>query len=830
MSRLIGYLGQLGNALMGRGDQYSVANRVPGSSDNPQEKGEYGEEAHSGPAGVKFPNFMPFWDEQQSLYETELMRLAYRKMLSSPYVKAPICAKIFGVAALDLVVNPADKKSERQVEMAEFMTWMLTKRLHGGIPGLVWSVLSGGLVDGVSVCEPVWTIQDTGRYRGRDVLRVVKAKDIVQDMVLETDSFRNLTGIRGLRYNAGVVWAPEDFMVFRHMPMFDNPVGMSDLRAAYQFYWYLDTTTKLRALAAQNRAIPILVGEYPDSSKLRQVETMLGLVKSRAWAAVPTGVKLTALAAAQGAEEFFKSACQDWAEAIVLSIEGATLQVMAAAVGKERGDTTVHKDSADLRKWYLSACFLNLLNDHENGLIRRGIDRNYLDVNEYPYATMGGVDDRELVETLNIDKGLQEMGFKHRSEDIAERYGRKEATNEEEELKKPEQPGPGGQAPGDPFGGGNGPNGPAGTPPREDGPIPAPARPGDKGGNPNGRGNPADNRGGRTSADHGGSGPALFAEGPEHAPAGSPKGGQFLSKGGGGHGGESSKPSKAPAVKGEMSGAKRVGKGKESKVVLADGSDAPPHIKPSMVPPNWTDVKVGLDPSADVLVTGRDKAGRPKTVYADSFHARNAAVKFDRTQEMLKKAKALHEQNQNNRKDPKLREHADCTWLMMEQATRPGSDQDTKAKVKAFGATTLLGEHVVEAPDGVRLQFVGKEGVHHDHLIRNPELAAMLLDRKRTAEKRGGKLFNTDYDKVREYARQLDGGRFSPKDFRTKRANELAIAEISKHPEPPKSDKEYKARVNAVAKAVSQVLGNKPAQCLESYLDPIIFSGWKVAS
>ena len=324
------------------------------------------------------------------------------------------------------------------------------------------------------------------------------------------------------------------------------------------------------------------------------------------------------------------------------------------------------------------------------------------------------------------------------------------------------------------------------------------------------------------------------ASGHEHKGEG-PGGGQFTSGGsgggsgasGGGSGGDALK--KTPAVKSAMVAAKRIGKGKEAKVVLADGSEAPAHIKPSMVPPDWSDVQVGTDPTADVLVTGRDKAGRSKTVYADSFHARNAAVKFARTQEMLKKSKELHDQNQSNRSNPSLKEQADCTWLMMEQATRPGSDSDTKAKVKAFGATTLRAEHVVEAPDGVRLQFIGKEGVYHDHLIANKDLASMLLDRKRTADSRGGKLFDTDYDKVRDYAHQLDGGRFSPKDFRTKRANELAIAEISKQPDPPKNAKEYKARVKAVAERVSHVLGNKPAQALESYIDPVVFSVWKVA-
>jgi DNA topoisomerase IB len=289
-------------------------------------------------------------------------------------------------------------------------------------------------------------------------------------------------------------------------------------------------------------------------------------------------------------------------------------------------------------------------------------------------------------------------------------------------------------------------------------------------------------------------------------------------------------PTKEGATKSKMVAARREGVGKESKVVLRNGEPAPEHIKPSMIPPNWTHVKIGLDPDADVLVQARDKAGRAKTVYSDSFHLRNAAIKWARTREGLKQSDAIHEQNQSNRKNPDLKEDADCTWLMREQGTRPGSDSDTKAKVKAFGATTLLGDHVKPQPDGgVRLQFIGKEGVYHDHLIRNPDLAKMLVERKNTSEERGGKLFATNYDKVAAYASTLDGGKFSPKDWRTTLANKLAIAEIAKDSSVPAGMKEYKARVKAVGTVVSHVLGNKPAQAIESYVDPVLFSPWRVA-
>ncbi len=317
---------------------------------------------------------------------------------------------------------------------------------------------------------------------------------------------------------------------------------------------------------------------------------------------------------------------------------------------------------------------------------------------------------------------------------------------------------------------------------------------------------------------------AIDSSGHEHKGKG-PGGGQFVSGNGGGETSlESSK-----AVRGEMHEASRIGKGKEAKIVFADGKDAPPHIKPSMVPPNWTDVKISPHADADVLVTARDKAGRIKTVYSDNYAMKQQAAKFARIREMMDEEPIIHAKIQEDLRSPDkaTREAAACAFLIEQQATRPGSDKDTKAKAKAYGATTLRAEHVVEAADGVRLQFIGKEGVAHDHLVRDPVLAKELLERKRTAEERDGKLFNTNDSKLRSYTDTLDHGRFGPKDFRTLKATRLAIAAMQ-GVDPPKTMKDYKAKVKSVAEKVSHVLGNRPQQALESYISPTVFSSWKV--
>lgn len=293
-------------------------------------------------------------------------------------------------------------------------------------------------------------------------------------------------------------------------------------------------------------------------------------------------------------------------------------------------------------------------------------------------------------------------------------------------------------------------------------------------------------------------------------------------------------PKKEKAVRGELKPAQRAdekttdAKGKpKSKpmLVYADGSKVPEHVPAGKIPAAWKNIRVSSNPDDDVWAVGTDEKGRTKTVYSDSYEMRQAAIKFARNYNLVKESDRVAGQIQTARQsdDAATREAAACMWLIQEQATRPGSEKDTGAKVKAYGATTLRAEHVVEAEDGVRLQFIGKEGVAHDHLIRNPALATELLRRKR--ETTSGKLFDTTDGKLLAFSKQLDHGRFTPKDFRTLKATTLATQEIAKL-EKPANEKERKTLMMKVATIVSGVLGNRPQQAIESYINPMVWSAW----
>jgi len=258
--------------------------------------------------------------------------------------------------------------------------------------------------------------------------------------------------------------------------------------------------------------------------------------------------------------------------------------------------------------------------------------------------------------------------------------------------------------------------------------------------------------------------------------------------------------------------------------VQADGSPLPPHIK--SIPPGWRNATFSEDPDADVLVKGFDDKGRPVQVRNPVAKAESDAVKFDRVDDLIRQYDEIHGENIENIKNPALKEEAECLQLIMENGVRPGSTKDTQAKVQAYGATTLKGEHVVIEGDSVHLKFTGKKGVAIDLEVPDPSVAKMLLTRKEASGDKGS-LFKTTASKLSAYTHSLGSkAAFKTKDFRTHLATSTAKLMVKSMPK-PKTKTAYKAARSVIGKAVSKKLGNKPAEALKSYIDPRVFSEWE---
>jgi DNA topoisomerase IB len=254
-------------------------------------------------------------------------------------------------------------------------------------------------------------------------------------------------------------------------------------------------------------------------------------------------------------------------------------------------------------------------------------------------------------------------------------------------------------------------------------------------------------------------------------------------------------------------------------------NELPEHISTLRIPPAWTDVKYSSDPSSDVLVSGKDVKGRVQRIYSKEFTERSSREKFERISNMLAEISEIDEQNRSAFEAGD--ENASAFELIRRTGLRPGSDVDTKAKKKAYGATTLEGRHVVEENGKVVLKFTGKKGVDLSIPINNDELSEMLLKRKADSGE-NGRLFSTNAAKLRAYAKTLGSGTYKVKDLRTLVGTKTASDEVAKITEKPKNMDEYKSIVKQVAKVVSQKLGNTPTIALQSYINPTVFDKIKV--
>lgn len=257
------------------------------------------------------------------------------------------------------------------------------------------------------------------------------------------------------------------------------------------------------------------------------------------------------------------------------------------------------------------------------------------------------------------------------------------------------------------------------------------------------------------------------------------------------------------------------------------GGILPEHIQKLKIPPAWTDVEYSTNPDSPLLVRGRDSKGRLQCVYSEEFANQQAQAKFSRVRELDEKFDEVRRQNDRARKDPKTRDVADCMEVIMQMGIRPGSDQDTKAKTKAYGASTLEGRHVVEEDGRVHLRYTGKKGIALNLRVPEGDLSEMLLRRKREAGDSGRLFPGVSAESLLEHSRGFNGGGFKTKDFRTRLASDLATQKIKELPKPT-TKKEYVKRVKEVAKVVSERLGNTPTVALQSYINPFVFSEWRL--
>jgi DNA topoisomerase-1 len=259
-------------------------------------------------------------------------------------------------------------------------------------------------------------------------------------------------------------------------------------------------------------------------------------------------------------------------------------------------------------------------------------------------------------------------------------------------------------------------------------------------------------------------------------------------------------------------------------------------IRQLAIPPAWKDVWICPDPSGHIQATGYDEAGRKQYLYHERWQQRQAERKFELVREFalaLPKLRRAVTADLRRTGMPRERALACAVRLLDLGFFRVGSEVYAEEN-ESFGLATVRREHVTIAKTEIVFDFPAKSGRRRIQSIRDSAarraLEAMYRRRSGPADLLAycerGEWRDVRSDEINEYIHDHIGERFTAKNFRTWHGTVLAAVELAGE-EPPRSEAAAKRAIKRAVDRVSDALGNTPAVCRASYIDPRVLDRYR---
>ncbi|CAN5630525.1 DNA topoisomerase IB [soil metagenome] len=294
-------------------------------------------------------------------------------------------------------------------------------------------------------------------------------------------------------------------------------------------------------------------------------------------------------------------------------------------------------------------------------------------------------------------------------------------------------------------------------------------------------------------------------------------------------------------------GIRRRPRGKGFEYLYSDGTPVGPEdrarIRALVVPPAWKDVWICRHPNGHLQATGTDSAGRKQYLYHEQWRLKQDREKFD---EMLDFARFLPHIGEvcelqlaaeGLGRDRVL---ACAIHLLYRGFFRIGSEGYAEQN-QTYGLATIQKRHVKVSGDMLAFDYVAKGNKQRLVAFADPAVAPVVSALKRRrgggaellAYKEGRSWIDVKSSDINLHIKEITGQDFSAKDFRTWSATAMAAIGMAVSGQVAKSKT---GRKRAMARAVGDVaahLGNTPAVCRASYIDPRVFdrylSGWIIS-
>jgi DNA topoisomerase I len=256
------------------------------------------------------------------------------------------------------------------------------------------------------------------------------------------------------------------------------------------------------------------------------------------------------------------------------------------------------------------------------------------------------------------------------------------------------------------------------------------------------------------------------------------------------------------------------------------------------IPPAWKDVWICPWDRGHIQATGVDAAGRKQYLYHEDWRTRRDSEKFE---EMLDFAKDLPGLRDRVAKelaagDGLTRERVlACAVRLLDRGFfRIGTEEYAESN-ESFGLATMHKRHVkLEDGDTMVFDYPAKSGVRQIRAVVDPLAMEVVgrLKRRRgggdelLAYKDGRRWTDIRSGDINEYIKEITGKGYSAKDFRTWNATVLAAVALAVSGGVADTKTGRKRAISRAVKEVSHYLGNTPAVCRASYIDPRVFDAY----
>jgi DNA topoisomerase IB len=262
-------------------------------------------------------------------------------------------------------------------------------------------------------------------------------------------------------------------------------------------------------------------------------------------------------------------------------------------------------------------------------------------------------------------------------------------------------------------------------------------------------------------------------------------------------------------------------------------------IRKLAVPPAYVDVWICVNPRGHLQATGRDARGRKQYRYHPNWRIFRDKGKFEN---LIAFGRSLVRIRRRVRRDlalsglPREKVVAAIVMLLDKTLIRVGNESYAREN-GSYGLTTLRSRHLRHERGRLRFVFRGKSGIDRDVELDDKRLIRIIRNIHKLP---GQKLFQyvddnglrqpVDSSAVNQYLREAadspDSDSYTAKNFRTWGATLLAAKLFAKQPLPKGTIRARKRIISDVIKEVAATLGNTPAVCRSSYIDPRVVEGW----